>query len=171
LDICTPPERPPVHSAEQQTAEVITGFGNNIARPDSQFPRMDIGSWGLTRGLNYGFAFAARRKKFSPESEDCTKLSQGTGIVMPEVVDPIYSEPQHEAAFFYGLFIRGVPLQKLRADIDVSPEVLERWQRQAVHDPWYQLAVGRVLAYRKNVLAIFDSLVIQVLEPPTQRIQ
>lgn len=90
---------------------------------------------------------------------------------MPEVVDPNYSEPQHEAAFFYGLFIRGVPLQKLRADIDVSPEVLERWQRQAVHDPWYQLAVERVLAYRKNVLAIFDSLVIQVLEPPTQRIQ
>jgi len=90
---------------------------------------------------------------------------------MPEVVDPNLSEPQHEAAFFYGLFIRGVPLQKLRADIDVSPEVLERWQRQAVHDPWYQLAVERVLAYRKNVLAIFDSLVIQVLEPPTQRIQ
>lgn len=90
---------------------------------------------------------------------------------MPEVVDINYSEPQHEAAFFYGLFIRGVPLQKLRADIDVSPEVLERWQRQAVHDPWYQLAVERVLAYRKNVLAIFDSLVIQVLEPPTQRIQ
>jgi len=90
---------------------------------------------------------------------------------MAEMIDPNLGEPRQEAAFFYGLFIRGAPLQKLRADIDVSPEVLERWQRQAVHDPWYQLAVQRVLAYRKNVLAIFDSLIIQVLEPPTPRIQ
>jgi len=71
------------------------------------------------------------------------------------------TEPRHEAAFFYGLFLRGYPLQKLRADIDVPPHVLERWQRLALRDPWYQSTVSRLLSYRKEVLAIFDSLVFR----------
>ena len=40
---------------------------------------------------------------------------------MLQTSDPNLGEPQHEAAFFYGLFMRGYPLQKLREDIDVSP--------------------------------------------------
>ena len=76
------------------------------------------------------------------------------------------TEPRHEAAFFYGLFMRGFPLQKLREDIDVPPGVLERWQRLALRDPWYQDAVDRMLNYRKEVLAIFDSLVFSELKPP-----
>lgn len=83
-------------------------------------------------------------------------------------MEPNLSEPQYEAAFFYGLFLRGYPLQKLRADIDVSPQVLERWQRLAVRDPWYQATAERVLNYRKHVLAIFDSLVFREMEPPTR---
>lgn len=78
------------------------------------------------------------------------------------------TEPRHEAAFFYGLFLRGHPLQKLRADIDVSPEVLERWQRLAVIDPWYNVAVERMVNYRKEVLAIFDSLVFREMETPVR---
>ena len=35
-----------------------------------------------------------------------------------EWLDPSFAEPNHEAAFFYGLFLRGHPLQKLREDID-----------------------------------------------------
>ncbi|PYV13808.1 MAG: hypothetical protein DMG21_20260 [Acidobacteria bacterium] len=81
-----------------------------------------------------------------------------------------FGEPQQEAAFFYGLFMRGHPLQKLREDIDVPQEVLERWQRQALRDPWYQNMLDQVLNYRKHVLAIFDSLVFRDMEPP-QRIQ
>ncbi|HEV2498590.1 MAG TPA: hypothetical protein VGY31_03300 [Terriglobia bacterium] len=76
------------------------------------------------------------------------------------------TEPRHEAAFFYGLFLRGHPLQKLRADIDVPPEVLERWQRLAMSDPWYQAAVQRMVDYRKEVLAIFDSLVFREMDVP-----
>ena len=76
------------------------------------------------------------------------------------------TEPRHEAAFFYGLFMRGHPLQKLRQDIDVPPEVLERWQRLSLRDPYYHAMVERVLAYRKHVLAIFDSLVFQEMVPP-----
>lgn len=83
-----------------------------------------------------------------------------------QLPEPQLAEPQHEAAFFYGLFLRGYPLAKLRADIDVPPEVLHRWQRLALRDPWYQAMVERVLAYRKNVLAIFDSLVFHELKTP-----
>jgi hypothetical protein len=79
-----------------------------------------------------------------------------------------FAEPQHEAAFFYGLFLRGHPLQKLREDIDVPPQVLERWRRQAECEPWHQFSLERVLSYRKHVLAIFDSLVFQEMEPTTR---
>jgi hypothetical protein len=82
--------------------------------------------------------------------------------------DPNLGEPQHEAAFFYGLFMRGYPLQKLREDIDVPPQVLERWQRLAIQDPWYQVRVERILNYRKHVLAIFDSLVFKEMGPSTR---
>ena len=85
---------------------------------------------------------------------------------MPALMDTQFAEPQHEAAFFYGLFLRGHPLQKLREDIDVPPEVLERWKRQAERDPWDQFSLERILSYRKHVLAIFDSLIFQELEPP-----
>ena len=79
-------------------------------------------------------------------------------------------EPRYEAAFFYALFLRGYPLERLREDIDVSPKVLERWRRQAAGDPWYQATLERMLSYRKEVLAIFDSLVLR--EPtPSTRIQ
>jgi len=81
-------------------------------------------------------------------------------------VDLNLNEPRYEAAFFYGLFLRGYPLQKLREDIDVPPQVLERWKRQALHDPWYQSTLQRVLDYRKNVLAIFDTLVFRGMERP-----
>ncbi len=78
------------------------------------------------------------------------------------------SEPRQEAAFFYGLFLRGHPLQKLRSDIDVSPQVLERWQRLALRDPMYHGMVERILTYRKHVLAIFDSLVFKEMDTPTR---
>ncbi len=77
-----------------------------------------------------------------------------------------FAEPQHEAAFFYGLFLRGHPLQKLREDIDVPPHVLARWQRLAHRDPTYHGMMERVLTYRKHVLAIFDSLVFREMAVP-----
>ncbi len=82
--------------------------------------------------------------------------------------DPQLGEPKHEAVFFYGLFLRGYPLAKLRADIDVPASVRTRWQRLALRDPRYQVIIERALAYRKNVLAIFDSLVFQEMQVPTR---
>ena len=84
--------------------------------------------------------------------------------------DARFAEPRQEAAFFYGLFLRGQPLQKLREDIDVPPHVLERWKRQAHRDPTAKPMVERVLSYRKHVLAIFDSLVFKEMQP-SDRIQ
>ena len=81
-----------------------------------------------------------------------------------------FPEPQHEAAFFYGLFLRGHPVQKLRADIDVPQHVLTRWQRLAKTDPTYHNMVERVLAYRKHVLAIFDSLVFREIPVRDDRV-
>lgn len=80
-------------------------------------------------------------------------------MILP--TDTNLTEPRYEAAFFYGLFLRGHPLEKLREDIDVPPQVLDRWKRLAMRDPWYHATVERILAYRKHVLAIFDSLVFQ----------
>ena len=87
---------------------------------------------------------------------------------MPAIQDNTLAEPQHEAAFFYGLFLRGHPLQKLREDIDVPPKVVERWQRLARREPWAQLSIQKILSYRKHVLAIFDSLVFQEMGTPSR---
>ena len=79
------------------------------------------------------------------------------------------TEPRYEAAFFYGLFLRGYPLEKLRADIDVPPSILARWQRQAIQDPWYHATLKKMVDYRKEVLAIFDSLVFREMETPNMK--
>lgn len=99
------------------------------------------------------------------------RMTEGLGLRVSRAMlnaDNNLSEPRHEAAFFYGLFLRGYPLEKLRADIDVPPHVLERMQRLALTDPWYQTTVDRILNYRKEVLAIFDSLIFRQMETPTR---
>ena len=72
---------------------------------------------------------------------------------------PEYDAPEREAAFFYGLFLRGHSYQQLRQDIEVPPEVVNRWQRNSERDPNFASLADQVLAYRRRVLAIFKSLV------------
>ena len=67
--------------------------------------------------------------------------------------------PQREAAFFYGLFLRGHSADKLRQDIEVPPSVLAKWHREAEREPELRDILSRVVAYRRHVLAIFDTLV------------
>ena len=66
--------------------------------------------------------------------------------------------PQREAAFFYGLFLRGHSADKLRQDIEVPPTVLAKWHREAEREPELRDILSRVVAYRRHVLAIFDTL-------------
>ena len=71
--------------------------------------------------------------------------------------DPL--APQREAAFFYGLFLRGHPLDALREDIDVPPRVIDKWLRAKDFEGAFQADLDRVYQYRKRVLAIFEGLV------------
>lgn len=77
--------------------------------------------------------------------------------------------PQREAAFFYGLFLRGHSPDELRRDIEVPPDVLARWHRQAEREPDQRELFERILEYRRSVLAIFESLLVS--DSQGQRLQ
>jgi hypothetical protein len=70
-----------------------------------------------------------------------------------------FEYPQREAAFFYGLFLRGHSAEELRRDIEVPPQVLARWHREAEREPTLREVLERMVEYRRHVLAIFDSLI------------
>jgi hypothetical protein len=72
--------------------------------------------------------------------------------------DPL--APQREAAFFYGLFLRGHSADALRQDIDVPPTLLEKWMRANDFEASFRANLQRVYTYRKQVLAIFNGLVL-----------
>ena len=65
-----------------------------------------------------------------------------------------------EAAMFYGLFLRGHSVEKIRQDIDVPKSILEKWLSSRRYEPDFQERLKRVYYYRKQVLAIFDELVL-----------
>ena len=67
--------------------------------------------------------------------------------------------PQREAAFFYGLFLRGHSADELRHDIEVPPHVLAKWHREAEREPGLRDSFDRMVEYRRHVLAIFDLLI------------
>ncbi len=77
--------------------------------------------------------------------------------------------PQREAAFFYGLFLRGHSPEELRRDIEVPPAVLARWHREAQREPGLRDVFDRMVEYRRHVLAIFESLI--GYDAQTQRLQ
>lgn len=67
--------------------------------------------------------------------------------------------PQREAAFFYGLFLRGHSAEQLRRDIEVPAAVLAKWHRDAEREPHLRGVFTRMVEYRRHVLAIFDNLI------------
>lgn len=67
--------------------------------------------------------------------------------------------PQREAAYFYGLFMRGHSVDQLRRDIGVPEHVKTRWQRLWRHEPAGRRRFEEILSYRQQVLAIFNALV------------
>jgi len=77
--------------------------------------------------------------------------------------------PQREAAFFYGLFLRGHSAEELRRDIEVPSAVLAKWHRESEHDPQLRDVFARMMDYRRHVLAIFEALV--GCDGHTQRVQ
>lgn len=67
--------------------------------------------------------------------------------------------PQREAAFFYGLFLRGHSAEELRRDIAVPAAVLAKWDRETEREPHLRSLLERVVNYRRHVLAIFENLI------------
>ena len=78
---------------------------------------------------------------------------------LPAVVMQDFALPQREAAFFYGLFLRGHSAEQLRRDIEVPTAVLVKWHREAEREPELRDIFTRMVEYRRHVLAIFDNLV------------
>jgi hypothetical protein len=79
-------------------------------------------------------------------------------FIPPEVAAE-FDYPQREAAFFYGLFLRGHSAEGLRRDIEVPQAVLIKWHREAEREPQLRDIFTRIVEYRRHVLAIFDGLV------------
>ena len=77
--------------------------------------------------------------------------------------------PQREAAFFYGLFLRGHRPEELRRDIEVPAAVLVKWDRETERQPHLRPVLERVVRYRQHVLAIFENLIGH--DAATQRLQ
>jgi hypothetical protein len=88
---------------------------------------------------------------------------------VPAVVMQDFDLPQREAAFFYGLFLRGHSAEQLRRDIEVPTAVLVKWHREAEREPELRDIFTRMVEYRRHVLAIFDNLVGSDLQ--NQRLQ
>jgi len=81
-----------------------------------------------------------------------------------EEFDPL--APQREAAFFYGLFLRGHDIEALRQDIDVPRSLLDKWLKAPDFEATFRENLQRVYTYRKQVLAIFDGLVLNEQNRP-----
>ena len=79
--------------------------------------------------------------------------------ILPAEVLAELAFPQREAAFFYGLFLRGHSPEQLRRDIEVPPAVLAKWHKDAEREPHLRNVFARMVEYRRHVLAIFDSLI------------
>jgi hypothetical protein len=87
----------------------------------------------------------------------------------PEEALQDFQFPQREAAFFYGLFLRGHPADKLRRDIEIPAAVLAKWDRETWREPQLRPLLERIVRYRQHVLAIFEKLIDH--DASTQKIQ
>ena len=72
--------------------------------------------------------------------------------------DDLHS-PQTEAAIFFGMFLRGHSADALRREIDIPPKTFVKWMRAREYDQEFREQLRKMYVYRKQVLAIFDSLV------------
>ena len=99
-------------------------------------------------------------------------VTNSTSLTVANTTEEILHDfdfPQREAAFFYGLFLRGHSAEELRRDIEVPPAVLRKWHRESERDPSLRDVFTRMVDYRRHVLAIFEALVD--IESRPQRVQ
>lgn len=103
---------------------------------------------------------AVNRRNGYTDPLTLARFCQAGMIMIEETFADVNSlSPQREAAFFYGLFLRGHSLESLRQDIDVDPVLLAKWRVMQEREPLYREAIETIVPYRKRVLAIFESLI------------
>ena|ERR1700733_5388020 len=102
-------------------------------------------------------------------SSEASVASNDVAVATNQDSSRDFEHPQREAAFFYGLFLRGHNANELRKDIAIPMEVLIKWHREVEREPLLRDVLTRVVEYRRHVLAIFDSLI--GAEAGLQRIQ
>jgi hypothetical protein len=101
------------------------------------------------------------QERLDARSEIC-KLRFSAMATVPSPLDDAFQGlefPQREAAFFYGLFLRGHSAEELRRDIEVPATVLAKWDKETRREPHLRQLLERVVSYRRHVLAIFENLI------------
>lgn len=104
-----------------------------------------------------GWVVAAQKHLIECNSDGYTYIFAESVMTARDDFDPL--APQREAAFFYGLFLRGHAVERLRQDIDVPRSLLDKWLKARDFEESFRESLQRVYTYRKQVLAIFDGLV------------
>src|ERR1019366_4565097 len=66
-------------------------------------------------------------------------------MMLRDEFDPL--APHREAAFFYGLFLRGHSLRALREDIDVPRPVVDKWLRAKDFEDAFKADLDKVYQY------------------------
>ena len=120
---------------------------------------MSVGMWVIQ--IN-----ASRNRNYLIEAnaDGYTDIFAEIAMTARDDFDPL--APQREAAFFYGLFLRGHSVEALRQDIDVPRSMLDKWLKARDFEESFRESLQRVYVYRKQVLAIFDELVLNEKNRP-----
>src|SRR6516225_1332886 len=84
------------------------------------------------------------------QNEFCPDRQAWNEMTPRDDSDPL--APQREAAFFYGLFLRGHSLDSLRQDIDVPRGVIDKW----VHAKDFQGAFGTIWTASINTASVYS---------------
>jgi hypothetical protein len=113
---------------------------------------MSVGMWviQINASRNRNYLIEANADRY-------TDIFAEIAMTARDDFDPL--APQREAAFFYGLFLRGHSVEALRQDIDVPRSMLDKWLKARDFEESFRESLQRVYVYRKQVLAIFDGLV------------
>jgi hypothetical protein len=126
----------------------------------------------LAKYVLWKHLFCFTRRELLTAAVECVNCAFDMATLpIPVVEDALqdFQFPQREAAFFYGLFLRGHSADELRRDIAVPAPVLAKWDKETVRQPELRPILERVVQYRQHVLAIFENLIVH--DSAKQRLQ
>jgi hypothetical protein len=140
------------------------GVPRKVARKsttDAVAARPDVGN-SVAMAVATKELFSVSRRGLLTRAAKCVNCAFGMATQPIAIEDALgdFQFPQREAAFFYGLFLRGHSAEELRRDIAVPAPVLAKWDKETVRQPGLRPLLERVVQYRQHVLAIFENLIV-----------